>query len=355
VHASPSLAMLLAQDEEVLVDDYHVDFPATSDRLLTTDADGIHCLGNRGGLEIRKSSFAGMADDAINIHGRAAKVLELRSAREIKISTGGTVAPRVGEEIAIYDPEGGRYRGRAKITSVVSAGASSLWLTLTQDIKGIIANAQDLKKADWLFNLDACGQDAKIHHNTFGRHRGRSLVLRALRTSVYENTFKNADGAAINILLNGAWGEGPIPGHITLSKNTFTGVDRGDNSRASPAISTSIIRRSGGYASSAPISDVTVQNNVFEGLKGLTMRVSNATAFQVLGNWTNNTRKNKVVKSASIDFRPGTSATLNAYAVSDKNPETYAGIHIKAGAKVTYQGLKMDLAPGIPWVRDDNP
>ena len=353
VHASPGLAMLLAQTSDVLIDDYHVRMPPMTDRALSTNADGVHSLGVRGTFEIRGCSFEGMADDSINIHGRSAGVTDAPSLRRLRISLGGTVAPRVGEEIAVYDPDAGVYRGQAIVTTVEEDGPYAMWLTLDRDISGIEADAGSPESSDWLFNLDACGAGALIHDNHFGRHRGRAMVLRAPDVQVYDNTIENVDGLAVAVLLNGAWGEGPIPGGVVVRDNTITGVSRDINEAAPPALLTGVVSRQGGYTATPVIADVTVQNNVFEGLKGLTMAIGNAVDFRILGNWTNNTRQNKVGESASVLVRPGSTVNVQSYAVSDMNPETYAGIHVQDGGTCVHDGLNMSLVPGVPWVRDD--
>lgn len=115
VHASPELAVgLVGNRSEIRVRGLHVRFAPGTTRLLTANADGVHCQQNRSGPIIEDCYFEGMADDAINIYAPPNVVLEIRSPTQWLVSPGALILP--GDRLQVLDPRTGRVRGEVKIT-----------------------------------------------------------------------------------------------------------------------------------------------------------------------------------------------------------------------------------------------
>ena len=174
VHASPGLAVgLIGNRGEIAVHGLEVRFAADSKRLLTTDADGVHCQQNRSGPVIENCYFEGMADDAINIYAPPNVPREIRSPTQWLVSPGCLVLP--GDRLQVLDPQTGRLRGAVQAVDV-EVERRALLLTLDKPLEGAVAGA-DHRSADTLYNLDACGAGFQIRRNHMHGNRRYGCLL----------------------------------------------------------------------------------------------------------------------------------------------------------------------------------
>ena len=141
VHASPGLASgLVANRGEILVRGLQVRFVEGASRLLTTNADGVHCQQNRGGPVIEECYFEGMADDGLNIYAPPNVLREVRSPTEWRVSSGCLVLP--GDRLQVLEPKTGLVRGEVKAVEVKREQRDFL-LTLEASLDGVRAARAD--------------------------------------------------------------------------------------------------------------------------------------------------------------------------------------------------------------------
>ncbi|MGC9359168.1 MAG: hypothetical protein ACP5G7_02190, partial [Anaerolineae bacterium] len=161
VYASTTSAMTLVQADAVTVRGLTVDIAPDTDRLNSTNADGVHCQQARIGPRIENSHFEGMSDDAINIYTVPNLVREVLSDTRIAVTGAGQM--RVGDELEIWDPISGKLRGHATIASLEIADGRTL-VTLSEAVAGVRAGG-DYRTADHVYNRDACGEGFAIVNN----------------------------------------------------------------------------------------------------------------------------------------------------------------------------------------------
>jgi hypothetical protein len=104
---------LVGNRGEILVRGLEVRFASGTSRLLTANADGVHCQQNRSGPVIEDCYFEGMADDAINIYTPPNVLREIRSPTQWLVSPGALILP--GDRLQVLDPINGRLRGEVKV------------------------------------------------------------------------------------------------------------------------------------------------------------------------------------------------------------------------------------------------
>ncbi|MCL5269513.1 MAG: glycoside hydrolase family 55 protein [bacterium] len=105
VHASPTCAVVCAQSDAVTVRRLAVRFKPGSTRLITTDADGLHCQQARVGPLMEDCYFEGIADDAINVYAVAQVVSRVLSPTRIVVSRFHEIRP--GDLLQILNPREG--------------------------------------------------------------------------------------------------------------------------------------------------------------------------------------------------------------------------------------------------------
>ena len=114
VHASPGLAVgLVGNRGEIVVRGLEVRFAPGTTRLLTANADGVHCQQNRSGPVIEDCYFEGMADDAINLYAPPNVVARNPLPDPMAGLARCPVLP--GDRLQVLDPKTGRVRGEVKV------------------------------------------------------------------------------------------------------------------------------------------------------------------------------------------------------------------------------------------------
>ncbi|MHB8955472.1 MAG: right-handed parallel beta-helix repeat-containing protein [Pirellulaceae bacterium] len=348
VHASPGLAVgLVGNRGEILVRGLEVRFPSKTNRLLTTDADGVHCQQNRCGPMIEDCYFEGMADDAINIYAPPNVLREIRSPTQWLVSPNCLVLP--GDRLQVLDPRTGRLRGEVRATDVKVEGRAFL-ITIDAQIEGAVAG-DDHRVADTLYNMDACGAGFQIRRNHMRGNRRYGCLLRAGAGVVEDNTFEDTTGAGVVVINEPDWPEGPMPWGITIRGNCFlrggTCLGYADTPHGA-ALSIRATRLGHSLAEAEAIRDVILENNTFQDRAGMALFVGGARNVQFTKNRITATpeaelRRNgpailiqrssevKLADNTLFDPRPGTTAAVEI------GPDVAPG---RAGVEIS--GLQVD-------------
>ncbi len=218
VHAGPGLASLVMASEGIVIDKLRVTFPPDSNRLLTTDADGVHCPQNIKGPLIENCLFEGMADDAVNIYYPPNLVKKVLSPTEVVVTVGGLIFP--GDELAVFQTRTGKILGRMKALAVERYEGRLGKVTFSAPVEGIVAG-EDKSNSDCLFNMSRCGRGYVIRNNTMRYFRRYGVLVRAGHGLIEHNTFEGTSGNGVVITNEPGWPEGPVDSDIIIRNNTF--------------------------------------------------------------------------------------------------------------------------------------
>jgi hypothetical protein len=349
VHAAPILAVsLMANRGDIVVRGLRVCFTPGTTRLLTTDADGVHCQQNRSGPVIEDCYFEGMADDAVTIYARPNVLLEIRSATQWLVSPGTMVLAE--DRLQVLDPKTGRLRREVKAVEVKSDPRGFL-ITLDQPHADAVAGA-DSRTADTLYDLDACGAGFQIRRNHMNGNRRTGCVLFAGDGVVEDNTFEDTTGVGVMLCDDPDWPIGPVPSGIAIRRNRFIRGGMGLWFADSPdgaALAVNARRLGHALAQAEVIRDVVIENNEFQDRAGAAIYVGAASNVTI--------RSNHIVaalgaelrrKGAAILIEHSSGVALLDNAVSDPRPGTTAAVQIGPGvpsgdAGVRISGLKSTL------------
>jgi hypothetical protein len=358
VHASPGLAVgLVGNRGRILVRGLEVRFPKGTDRLLTTNADGVHCQQNRNGPVIEQCYFEGMADDAINIYAPPNVVREVRSPTQWLVSPQCLVLP--GDRLQVLDPKTAIIRGEVQAVNVAVEGRAFL-LSLQGPLEGVRAGT-DHRSADTLYNLSACGAGFQIRKNVMNGNRRYGCLLRAGAGVVEDNRFEDTTGAGVVITNEPDWPEGPMPWNITVRNNSFVrgGTCLGyANAPHGAALCVRATRLGHRLASTESIRGIKIESNEFVDRAGAAIYVGGAADVTLL--------RNRVTADVDADLRREGAAVIIDQSrdvdmvglnVLDPRPGTAAAVEILAGtqmgpAGVRVEGLSTQLAPDVPQILD---
>jgi hypothetical protein len=351
VYASPGLAVgLIGNRGDIVVRGLQVCFAPGSDRLLSTDADGVHCQQNRSGPRIENCYFEGMADDAINIYAPPNVLREIRSPTQWLVTPNCIVMP--GDRLQVFDPQSGMVRGEVRATDVKIEGRAFL-LTIDQPIEGAVAGA-DHRVADTLYNVDACGAGFQIRHNHMRGNRRYGCLLRAGGGIVEDNTFEDTTGAGVVLTNEPDWPEGPVPWGITVRNNQFlrggTCLGYADSPHGA-ALSVRGTRLGHGLAKGEAIRDIVIENNVIQDRGGTALFIGGARGVTIQGNRVRADAATEMRRSGpAILLEQSSHVVFRDNSVVDPRPRVTAGIEIGGtvvsgdeGVQITE--LETQLAP----------
>lgn len=358
VHASPGLAVgLVGNRGEILVRGLEVRFAPGEGRLLTTNADGVHCQGNRSGPIIEDCVFEGMADDAVNIYAPPNVLREIRSPLEWLVSPGTTILP--GDRLQVLDPTTGRVRGTVRATDV-KPERRALLLTLDAPIEGATAG-EDHRTADTLYDLDACGAGFRIRRNRMNGNRRYGCLLRAGGGVVEENSFEDTTGAGVVLTNEPDWPEGPIPWGIAIRRNRFIrgGTCLGySDSPHGAALQVRAARLGHGLAEAEAIRGVTIEGNEFLDRAGTALFVGGASDVTIEENRIAAAPGSELRRSGpAILIERSSGVRLTDNTVDDPRAGTTAAVEIGPEVPPGEDGVRLSgpeakLHPGAPSVID---
>lgn len=342
IFASPGLAVgLIGNRGDIVVRGLQVRFAPDSDRLLSTDADGVHCQQNRSGPQIENCYFEGMADDAINIYAPPNVLREIRSPTQWLVTPNCIVMP--GDRLQVFDPQSGMVRGEVRATDVKIEGRAFL-LTIDQPIEGAVAGS-DHRVADTLYNLDACGAGFQIRHNHMRGNRRYGCLLRAGAGIVEDNIFEDTTGAGVVLTNEPDWPEGPVPWGITVRNNQFlrggTCLGYADSPHGA-ALSVRGARLGHGLANGETIRDIVIENNEFQDRGGAALFVGGARGVLVQGNRiTGDVAAELRRNGPAILLERGSQLVLRKNTVVDPRTGTTAAIEISETVASGDEGVQV--------------
>jgi hypothetical protein len=351
VHAAPGLAVgLVGNRGEIRVRGLEVRFAAGATRLLTANADGVHCQQNRSGPIIEDCYFEGMADDAINIYAPPNVLREVRSPTRWLVSPGAVILP--GDRLQVLEPQSGRLRGEVKVVGG-SFERRGFVIDVERPLDGVTAGA-DHRTADTLYNLDGCGAGFQIRRNHMNGHRRYGCLLRAGGGVVEDNTFEDTTGAGLVLTNEPDWPEGPVPWGVTIRRNRFIrgGACLGyADSPHGAALVVRAVRLGHGLAEAEAIGDVVIEQNQVQDRAGTAVFVGGASRVTLRNNRISAAPVAELRrKGPAILIDRSSGVTLLDNAVRDSRPGTTAAVEVgpsvaagEAGVRVT--GLKHALAP----------
>lgn len=327
VHASPGLAVgLVGNKGTVRVRKLEVRFAPGTDRLLSTNADGIHCQQNRSGPIIEDCYFEGMADDAINIYAPPNTLLEKRTEKEWLVTPNCSILP--GDRLTVLDPKTGVVRGTVKALTVTPEGRA-FRLGLDRSVEDAVAGP-DHRSADTLYNLDACGAGFRILRNRMNGNRRYGCLIRAGDGIIEGNVFSDTTGAGVTLVNEPDWPEGPVPWNVTVRKNRFIrgGTCRGYADGGHGALHVRASKLGHGLADMPALRDIRVEDNSFEDYLGPAVYVSAAIGLRITGNRFIGQAQALAASAPAMIVERSRNVRVEDNVVADRRPSASAGLVI---------------------------
>jgi hypothetical protein len=257
--------------------------------LLSTSADGFHSAGARVGPRIEGSTFEGMDDDGIAIHGGFMLVTDAEAAGGA--AGGGRVwttlhgAVHVGDRVLFYDtifapaplPSAPSFAPTPFVVTAVSPAPPSYAppfnVSHTMPSQKIpaqggyqiisLAGPAPLPPAlgfDFVaVNADAVGSHYVLRNNTIRNHRARGMLLKGSHGLVHGNVITNSSLGGIIITPELYWTEASFALNITVRANVITLTS--SNLQSYGGIALGAVAPDGRLATAPGHVSVVIENN----------------------------------------------------------------------------------------------
>lgn len=190
-------------------------------RVLSGHDDGLHFSNCRGGISITECRFAGLMDDAVNIHGTSARILSLQG-RVVRgqfchpQSVGFSQWAKAGDTVSFLDRCTMDSLGSLTVTAFRPETPETFLLALSGPVP---AGAQP---GDALENLSNT-PSVRCCRNFFGSGRARGMLVTTPKpVYIADNRFESSGSA---LLLSGdanGWYESGACRDVEICRNLFT-------------------------------------------------------------------------------------------------------------------------------------
>ncbi len=233
--ASPSLAVCMVGGGPVTCEGVIVTVPADSGRLISTDADGVHCQQMEIGPRILNCVFRYMADDAVNIYYYPGRVVDRLSDSVLVADARNEI--RANDRLIFFDEQAGAVTGEAVVSAVEQVpggdGAPRLRVVLDRPVPAVRPRGLP-EKGDAVYNMSRCGSGFEIRGNLMAAHRRYGLMLKAPDGLVENNLLDQLGGCGIVIGNDPFWPEGVLPSRIRIAGNILRDCGRSAHYGVSP-------------------------------------------------------------------------------------------------------------------------
>jgi len=191
-------------------------------RIVSANADAVHCVGCRGQIEITNSIFENQMDDALNVHSNYLLI--------DKIINDKTVIAKIGhfQHYGIFEYNHGNKLEISNRENLLEEGI------LTLKSSQIINNKYILLKFEEEFSFNKnkkyCIDNLNnypsliFRNNLVQKNRARGLLLKTKEDVLIENNIIHSLGAAFQICCDmNFWFESGGSNNIIIRKNTISG------------------------------------------------------------------------------------------------------------------------------------
>ncbi|MGY1643904.1 right-handed parallel beta-helix repeat-containing protein [Geodermatophilus sp. SYSU D00703] len=217
VRAANAAAFALTRSDATRITGCTVGVEPGSNRLLSSNGDGVHAQACREGPTVEDCVFEGMMDDGLNVYAPPMDVLAMPSDRDLLVAADEPV--RTGDRLEFSDPVTGRITGARRVAALSEDRHGDLRLRLDSPVPGLSTSSQD-GVPDAVFNLSASGEGYVVRGNRYRSHRGHALRLHTGRGSVEGNHISRTSREAILISNDPDWPEGPHTRDLVVRDNT---------------------------------------------------------------------------------------------------------------------------------------
>lgn len=173
-------------------------------RLVSANADGVHCRANAMGPWVENSTFTGNADDGVALYNKGIFVRSKINTTTLTVTNNEFMNLKKGHIFRIYTPKTGKVMGTNFTVDTVflQSGAYRVQFSPaipTSDYDGLVdMNIADLQQNVQLFNTNLRNERFMISNNRF-TVRARGSIIRSAKGMIENNQYFSCSSPAISL------------------------------------------------------------------------------------------------------------------------------------------------------------
>jgi hypothetical protein len=286
---------------------------AGTNRLMSSNADGINIRGIKGAAIIENCKIEALGDDCLNLHGVYYKVFEQLNPTEIIVpcKVGNEYSQAVwhfsqpakwldqrrpGAKLSSW-----KYLGKSKVISL-----TTIEYTIPHNAKinkrykaGKVYKAFKVKLSSPIkvdvnsifWSESAIVKGSIVRNNIFRNNLARSIRLQTINCLIENNKISNSTHSALTLYGQpGYWGEAANCQNITIRNNVFTDSGRSSGSAAV------VMTVSGNPLLVEPISNIVFKNNQIIRPRGSAIELAGCKQVKIINNTVSGLKNRPYVK-----------------------------------------------------------
>ncbi len=276
---------------------------ATTDRLVSTNADGSHFATVEHGPIIEDCTYANTSDDAVNVHGFYYYVIQKTGPGRYLLSPKWDQGLLAGDEIETCEHQTFRSLGRTRITQLTKRKApelkgkiTPLWKDkspptqpdLVYDV--VLQHDLPLKTGDGITSLTRIGSGTAIRRCSF--HACGRVLVKSPNTVVESCQFTYANGIALQAGSDiGFWSESGFADNLVIRNNhlthSVTGANEmtwGSDTLGAITVGVALPADVNGFPNSFQNRSVTIEGNRIDDSYIYAIFVTNADGVHIVNN-----------------------------------------------------------------------
>ncbi len=327
VYHSSGIALIVDRTENVTLNKFNVLLPPGSGRLVSSTADATHFVNCRGLIKFDSCIFENMLDDATNVHGIYARVIDAVGDYTLGMGRGhsqqqGFVFAEKGDKIKLLNRLSLEPYATLTVESVKNVNEYYFEATFREKVKGMVQPESVADNISWQPDVD-------MRNCIVRRNRSRSILISTAGDVVIENN-KFLDCTYAGVVVPGfvdSWYEsGPVK-NVIIRNNLFEDMGLGGGNAPIIDIAANINNKV-----SPPFyfhKNIIFQNNTINTFGRILVRAKSLENFQFKGNKINKSKNYPVVAHKNSpafvfdrckdiiiennDYNWGNTATIKAY------------------------------------------
>jgi hypothetical protein len=287
IRASIAFALVFAVCDRPVAENCTIGPRADTDRLIGSDADGIHCLNCRRGPRIENCDIHHLEDDGIVVATHMCIVDDFIDDRTVRVTQEPPVTVAPGDSLRAMSPAGAVTRDVPPVADVDYVFKNELspgrprTITFESPIRDV------LQTGDYLLNEAAANHGYTVRNNTIRNNRASLVRLASGRGEFVDNELSGSSLAAVELECDtsGTWTPKGWLYDVEIANNIVSrsGLNYINlQSLGAPAFH--ILHRAGGDGGATPHRDVTIRDNQVTESGDLGVLVEDATDVTVTNN-----------------------------------------------------------------------
>lgn len=220
IYHTGGLGVLSQFTENIHFDNTNVIPNPAKNRYLSGHDDGGHFSNCRGQIIVENSTFAGLMDDPINVHGTSVRIIEKKSnirllCRFIHKQSVGLAWGRPRETVGFIENDSMYTVGTGTIAAFKVLNTTDFEVSFKEPIPAAIDAGDALENLTWV-------PDVLLRNNYFCSCRARGVLISTPGKVVIENNVFESSGSAILIAGDAnQWYESGAVRDVLIKGNTF--------------------------------------------------------------------------------------------------------------------------------------